>query len=347
MVSHWPNQRGGTYGLYQFNRESRKLGNSVYDTAEWHEVDAVPLAPRERPRGRSTVVDEKTDSAVLYCMNVYTSDRPEAAAIPKGSIKKIRVIEGLPSSPDDPLAHPLGEGSNYYNATPFGRRRILGLAPVEEDGSFHITVPANIPIYLQLLDDNNFAQATLNGWIWAKPREKRGCIGCHEDRELTPPNIMVKAVARPAVSLMLPPEKRRTVDFVHNIAPIIERRCLTAGCHVSGGVAPDLTVKPPMGPAGLTSIFGEPYATLIDGKPRKGPHLVPGSAEQSPLIWHLGAGRAKAEGREYLTLRQPSGPLDELEYLTFIEWVDLGAQYNNRDAGGQTLAGVPPKGSTP
>ena len=44
------------------------------------------------------------------------------------------------------------------------------------------------------LDDDGLAVASCD-WIWVKQREFRGCIGCHEDPELTPP---VTVQANPA-----------------------------------------------------------------------------------------------------------------------------------------------------
>ena len=68
---------------------------------------------------------------------------------------------------------------------------ILGEVPVEEDGSFNVEIPANTPIELQILDADGMALRSC-GWIWAKNHEPRGCIGCHEDNELTPENRFVE-----------------------------------------------------------------------------------------------------------------------------------------------------------
>jgi hypothetical protein len=34
----------------------------------------------------------------------------------------------------------------------------------------------------------------MQNWLWVMPSERRGCIGCHADRELTPPNRHVLAL---------------------------------------------------------------------------------------------------------------------------------------------------------
>jgi hypothetical protein len=43
--------------------------------------------------------------------------------------------------------------------------------------------------------------AEQDSWTWVMPREWRGCIGCHEDREMVVPNKMADAFVKPAVRL--------------------------------------------------------------------------------------------------------------------------------------------------
>ena len=116
------------------------------------------------------------------------------AHLPRGTVHSVRVSEGLP-----------GQARTEATDGPSRvARRLLGEAPVEADGSFHIDVPADMPIRLELLDETGRILAGCD-WIWVKPREFRGCIGCHEDPELTPSNRFVEAARRPAT--VLPPPK--------------------------------------------------------------------------------------------------------------------------------------------
>ena len=48
----------------------------------------------------------------------------------------------------------------------------------------------------------------MRSWLWVMPGERRGCIGCHEDRELTPPNRHVQALRKDAVPVGVTPRKR-------------------------------------------------------------------------------------------------------------------------------------------
>ncbi|MHC4737089.1 MAG: HzsA-related protein, partial [Planctomycetota bacterium] len=100
-------------------------------------------------------------------------------------------------------------GVSVNGIPPVAQRRVLGEIDIEEDGSFNIEIPANTPIELQTLDAEGMALQSCS-WIWAKNHEPRGCIGCHEDGELTPENTLAKSVTRPSIKLTLPPERRRT-----------------------------------------------------------------------------------------------------------------------------------------
>jgi hypothetical protein len=183
---------------------------------------------------------------------------------------------------------------------------VLGVIPLESDGSFHIEVPAQTPISFQLLDSEGMAVAHQDSWTWVMPREWRGCIGCHEDPELAPPNVLAEAVIKPAVSLTLPPDRRRTVDWVHQVAPILARRC--GGCHSSGGSEPRLV--PRESETGRTV-----YEALLDRTP-SGDHawVVPGAAHSSAILFPSG----DVPGHPALTA---------IERSLLLDWVDLGAEY--------------------
>ena len=86
-------------------------------------------------------------------------------------------------------------------------QRTLGEVPLEYDGSFHIEVPAQVPLRFELLDERGAAVARQDSWTWVMPREWRGCIGCHEDREMAAPNVLADAFVKPAVRLGQPEEE--------------------------------------------------------------------------------------------------------------------------------------------
>jgi hypothetical protein len=291
------------FAVYRLDPESGRRVEKVFEQAGWHSIDAHVLAPRRPVRGRSNWLRPGSTTGVFYCLNCYRTSLGEGgdrSVAPPGTIKHVRVIEGLP-------------------------RRILGVAPVEEDGSFHIRVPAETPITFQLLDEDYIALRTQRAWTWVMGNENRGCIGCHEDRELSPPNRMVTAIAKPPVDLVLPPARRRTVDFRNQIAPIIASRCATTGCHAGA------RAEPMLGEPGTTmseSALRTVYGSLLEqqeGRP-DGRHVVPGRARESPLI-RLLLGR-DTDSRSVAGTRHDV--LERRELILFIEWVDLGAEWESR-----------------
>ena len=125
-------------------------------------MQAQALEVRPVPDGRSSVVDEKEPWAKLYGLNIYESDL-DSRNWKRGLVKRIRILEGLPRSADA--------------SSPLLGKRFLGEFAIEEDGSFHAQVPANVPVQIQALDANGMALRT-SAWIWTKNKEQRGCIGC-------------------------------------------------------------------------------------------------------------------------------------------------------------------------
>ena len=274
------------------------MAQSIFDDPEFDDVQAVAVRPLREPDGRSSVVNDAEPHAKMYGLNVYTSDFP-ATWLPAGAIKRLRILEGVPLKTSDadaylpplPSLTAVGDGSSRNGIPPLVQRRILGEFNVNKDGSFHVTVPANTPVQLQTLDEDGLALRTC-GWIWSRNKEPRGCIGCHEDGELTPDNVFVDALSRPAVALTLPPDRRRTVDFRRDIMPIIDAKCV--GCHDETGAPPrldgGLQVVAPQGSVGY---FNQAYQNLLltrdstDRSTFAGLYVHPGEARTSPLIWHL------------------------------------------------------------
>jgi hypothetical protein len=288
------------FAVYRIDPGSGRRLERVFGQAGWHSIDAQLLAPRPPIKGRANWLKPGSTTGVFYCLNSYRtnagSGTGRADAAP-GTIKYVRVIEG---------------------PTP----RILGIAPVEPDGSFHVKVPAETPITFQLLDADYVALRTQRTWTWVMGNENRGCIGCHEDPDLSPPNRLVAAIAKPPVDLVLPPSQRRTVDFLHEIAPIVAARCATGGCHVRGQAAPVLgTPDPPMQESALRAA----YRSLVERSAERpgGAYVVPGTAAASPVI-RLLLGR-EGQGSRHGTLAQR-------DLILFIEWVDLGAAWDSRAA---------------
>ena len=62
----------------------------------------------------------------------------------------------------------------------------LGTVPLAPDGSFSIEVPADTPVALQAVDGEGRSELNEMSWIYVRPGERRGCVGCHHTRQATP-----------------------------------------------------------------------------------------------------------------------------------------------------------------
>jgi len=313
LVSRRPADGRGTHAVVRLDPRTGAF-TPVFDDPRYHDVQAVSASARPEPDGRSSVVVDGESAGKFYCLSVHETDVPAARWVAPGSRPRLRVLEGVPRKT-------IRDAGGRDQAPALLPRRMLGEIPVEQDGSFQIRVPADVPIELQLLDDEGMAMRTC-GWIWAGAGETRGCIGCHEDPERTPENRLAVALTRPAVDLTRPTV--HTVDFRTDVFPVVSERCATAACH--GG--------PRVG-----SSFGQPvdagdaYQSLlaVDTEGRR-LHVDPGRARTSPLVrhvtgrdpsrpWDVGSPRADPDPGSV------QGALTDEELRILIEWIDLGAAW--------------------
>ena len=103
-------------------------------------------------------------NANLLCLNAYTSKYRFAA----GSIHSVRL----------------------YTRDSAGAAKLLGMAPVERDGSFFVQVPTEQPLQIELLDNSGKTLKRQAGWFWMRRGEQRGCVGCHAGPETAPENAV-------------------------------------------------------------------------------------------------------------------------------------------------------------
>jgi Tol biopolymer transport system component len=292
LVSWRPSQQqqavsgaGSTTGIYRFDPASGAKEKVVEDAA-WHSLQAKLVAPRPMPDARSSVVREDDAEGHLYTIDVDIHDLGDA--LPHGTAKSLRVVEGV-ASPQQPPS-----------------RRLLGTVPLAADGSFQVQVPANTPVQLQLLDASGLAIRS-SAWLWVRNHAAQGCVGCHEDPERTPPNRFAKALQAPPPVLNPPAEKRRAVRFATDVKPIVDAKC--TACHGTAGQAPQLDTTP----AGLAKLSAP-------GEARRSRLLWHLTGRNTARPWD-----AEARAAGPLPLPEGERPTPE-EIRAFVEWIDLGGQ---------------------
>ena len=306
-------------GVFLYHLRTGQL-KPVFDSPDHHDLQAKVVRPRPQPDGRSTVVNPEFDTGLLYALNCYDADPRLRPHLAPGTIKRVRVIEGLPARPNQPARSQASLG-----------RRILGEAPVGQDGSFNVKIPSEIPVQLQALDEDGLALATC-GWIWVMQKENRGCIGCHEDPELVPENSFVEAVRRSSHELTPPPDQRRGIGFEEKILPILRKHCATADCHGGRETPLNLTGSP-------VQIHEILLGRKSSGNPGPKQYVHPGNARSSPLIWQLMGkntsrpwDRRDPSLRDFKISKMPPADhgaiLNEQDRQTVLSWIDLGAARN-------------------
>jgi hypothetical protein len=202
----------------------------------------VPLAPRQRPQGRPSMVDYRKKTATYYLQDIYAGQGLKG--VPRGTIRRLRVValeyraagigENRNQGPGGAalISTPIAIGNGSWDV-----KVVLGDARVREDGSACFIVPARTPVYFQALDERGYAVQTMRSWSTLQPGEVFSCVGCHENKNSAPllqkTSLAMKAGAKPLEPFYGP---ARGFSFVGEIQPILDRHCIR--CH-NGNVEPD------------------------------------------------------------------------------------------------------------
>lgn len=157
-----------TFGLHTFNPAKQELSEVLHSNPEYNFIEPVLIGERKLPMKLPEIVDESKDKGRLLCLNADLS------------------TDGNISSKDN--------SKKTAKVQIFGLNEMIGEVPVEADGSFYIEIDADIPVRFQTVDDQGEVLQGPSSWIWVRPNEKRSCIGCHEDRELSPENKVPDAL---------------------------------------------------------------------------------------------------------------------------------------------------------
>lgn len=187
----------------------------------------IPLKARRRPPALPTMTNQGErygapdhQRATIAVVNVYESDFEWP---PNTKISAIRVLQLFPypwHSPweDKPKVGP-GEGANA--------RAVLGVVPVEDDGSAYFEAPVEKAIYFQALDQNGMAVQSMRSATYVHPGEQLTCLGCHEKKGQAPaPNKMPMAFKRPPSKLIPNLEDGSCpLTYARLIEPLLANKC--------------------------------------------------------------------------------------------------------------------------
>lgn len=140
--------------------------------SENHTLEPVLLASRPIPNRHPSGLHD-WQYANLLCLNAYTGK----AKMAPSSLASVRI----------------------YTQDVQGHAKLLGEAPVEEDGSFYIRTPADQPLQIELRDRAGKIAQKETGWFWLRRGEQRICVGCHAGPETAPENAVPRVLLRSTI----------------------------------------------------------------------------------------------------------------------------------------------------
>ncbi len=231
-------------------------------------IELVKPAVQERPNGqtvtipasqivpvmtrdmfvRPSTVDYSSTTGTYYMANVYEGEGMEGVEF--GEAKQLRVVAleyrsyaigattGSGTGTSDPYS-PIATGNGSWDV-----KRVLGVVPIEEDGSALFKVPANTPIYFQVLDEKGEVIQTMRSWSTLMPNETFSCVGCHEDKNTVPPaasknttiamnkgvqEIQPESWQDPDLDPYDPYGSDNAFSYLEEVQPILDESCVQ--CH--------------------------------------------------------------------------------------------------------------------
>lgn len=162
-----------TFALYEFDSGERKVTTLLYQGKDPVTDLVLIRALRERPRRLPSAVDPENPTGLLMSQDINLSVIPlHGSATADTVADRIQV---------------------------FGLEGLMREVEVENDGSFYLKIDADTPFRMQTINKKGEPVRGHSDWIWLRPNERRGCVGCHADPELAPYNRVPQAVRQAPV----------------------------------------------------------------------------------------------------------------------------------------------------
>ena len=164
-------QGGGDKVVVVFNSEDAPLHSPVY-------LGARPKPPVLAQKMEPAEADNPRATGVLFCQNARFTKNTTAGW---PHVRAIRVLAGKGLTMRSSHSYIVHAGSDVTE---------LGTVPLAPDGSFAVEVPADTPIAFQAVDGEGRSELNEMSWIYVRPGEHRGCLGCHHPRQDSPPHAV-------------------------------------------------------------------------------------------------------------------------------------------------------------
>ncbi len=193
MAATLPGSRDfGLYAVEPATREMEKLLDRP-NVSEWDPIPLgivrqVPAVLPEKPR------DPTSKTATFVIAAGRDSDTPQRQALNQRA-RFARVIQ-----------------AEYTDVTTSSHTsletRILGVVPIQPDGSIAFEAPAETPLFVETLDARGQRLVLQAGYMAARAGEVKSCVGCHSDQSQA-----ARGGSLTALGLTLPKITRETTDL--------------------------------------------------------------------------------------------------------------------------------------
>jgi hypothetical protein len=184
LFSYAPGGRGD-FGLYVMNKDGSRI-EKVFDLPGSFELDAAPVVARRLRRAPPDPFATTADAANMtgtfrfHSLDVFGGGHARAgvrAAPPRTDGARIRFWKTEPRERD---------GVEADSAI------LIREVPIRPDGSVDEIIPADTPLFEQLIDAHGKVLRTADGpahvagYNWGRPGTEVRCVGCHVGHSLAP-----------------------------------------------------------------------------------------------------------------------------------------------------------------
>ena len=281
--------------------------------------EPIPIKPTTRPPVIPDRVRLAENTSTMYISDIYQGEGLKG--VPRNVVKKLRLISY------NFAFYGIGGQQNRVGLDgPWDVKEILGTVLVETDGSAFFTVPANTPISIQPLDENNCSVALMRSWTTAMPGEKQSCVGCHETQSNGVVNTTSMASQKDPCSIIPWYGPRRGFSFKREVQPVLNAYCIQ--CHNASAEIPDFATTHEVHPEAINdgyrngTQFSLSYLALRKfvrtPSIESDMHLLPAyefHANTTRLVQVLTTGHYGVE-------------LDLESWDRIVTWIDLNAPYH-------------------
>jgi hypothetical protein len=195
------------------------------------------VKPRPAPAAIVDTTDRRQKTGRFFVQDIYRGLK----GVRRGEVKRLRIVE------ETSRVSPTTMGGSPYNqvflvsaALAFSVKNVLGVVPVEADGSAYFEAPSGRAIFFQALDAEGRLVQSMRTFVQASPGTTRSCVGCHEYKYSAAGNESPRSTLGRTPS-RIEPESWGSgyIDFTERVQPVLDQQCVS--CHggaqdIAGGM---------------------------------------------------------------------------------------------------------------